>query len=314
MIPACAPAAAPKGGTVLGLALALVVAAPTPAPRDAGVPVGQGTKVPEVRITAPAGGWSVGRMIDVEGTVSDPTVDPILVSINGDRYLLRTAGGRFSRAFPAAAGKNVVTVLATNRGGTGTAQVTCYAQIPPVPLKAVLTSDTDGVYTDLHIYEPTTTALDEGGNLALDRMAHVYWANTASPTGGTFYLNEQAGSFDQPGYGPYLYTHRAPPRGVFLVATNYWPSGDKAHTLATLNVSLYEGTPSEAKRTVRVPLATPGTTRVLAWIHVLGEGRATVYVPGQDPPPGPEWPPNLEEIAASLAKQGGPAGGFYEGD
>ncbi|HSN93244.1 MAG TPA: DUF2135 domain-containing protein [Anaeromyxobacteraceae bacterium] len=298
---------------MLGLAFALVVAV-APAPRDAGVPLGQGTAVPEVRITSPGGGWSVGRMIAVEGTVSDRTVDPVLVSINGDRYLLRTTQGRFSRSFPAAAGKNVVTVLAANRGGTGRAQVTCYAQIPPVPLKAVLTSDTDGVYTDLHIYEPTASSIDEGGRLVLAQMAHVYWADTASPTGGTFYLNEQAGSFDEPGYGPYLYTHRAPPKGVFLVATNYWPSGDKAHTLATLNVSLYEGTPAEAKRTIRVPLATRGTTRVLAWIQVLGEGRATIYVPGQDPPPGPEWPPNLAEIAAEIAKQGGPADGYFEGD
>jgi uncharacterized protein YfaP (DUF2135 family) len=289
--------------------LALVVAAgAAPPPRDAGVPIGQGTERPEVRITSPAGGWSVGRMIAVEGTVSDPTVDPVVVSINGDRYLLRTAAGRFSRKFPAAAGRNVVTVLATNRGGTGRSQVTCHAQIPPVPLKAVLTSDTDGVYTDLHVYEPTATS-ESGGLLDLAAMAHVYWADTESPTGGTFFLNEQGGDFDQPGYGPYLYVHRAPPRGVFLVATNYWPSGDKAHTVATLNLSLFEGTPAETKRAVHVPLATPGTTRVLAWVNVLGDGRASVYVPGQDPPPGAGWPTNLDAVAAELAKRRDMAGG-----
>src|SRR5256885_36267 len=50
-------------------------------------------------------------------------------------------------------------------------------------------------------------------------MAHVFWANTASPSGGTFFLNEQGGDFDQPGYGPYLYIHGAPrtrAREVFL--------------------------------------------------------------------------------------------------
>ena len=102
------------------LMLALLAAAPAAeAPRQAGVPIGKGTVKPEVRITAPAGGWTVGRMILVEGTVSDPTVDPIALSINGDRYLMRTFNGRFSRKFPAGAGKNVVTVTATNRGGTG---------------------------------------------------------------------------------------------------------------------------------------------------------------------------------------------------
>lgn len=282
--------------------VSLLLSAPTVAPaRQTGVPIGQGTEKPKVRLTAPQGGWMVGRMLSVEGTVSDPTVDPILISINGDRYLLRTQNGQFSRKFPAAAGKNVVVAMATNKGGTGTAQVTCHAQISPVPLRAVLTSDTDGVYTDLHIYEPTD-ASEAGGHVEFSKMAHVYWANTESPSGGTFYLNEQGGDFDQPGYGPYLYVHRAPPKGVFLVATNYWPSGDKAHTVGTLNLTMFEGTPAEAKRTVRIPLATPGTTRVLAWVNVLGPGQADVYVPGQDPTPTTGWPSNLDAIAEQLAQ------------
>jgi uncharacterized protein YfaP (DUF2135 family) len=284
------------------LALALVIAAPPASrPRETGLPVGQGAERPVVRLTSPSGGWSVGRMMLVEGTVSDPTVDPITLSINGDRYLLRTFNGRFSRKFPAAAGKNVVIATATNQGGAGEAQVTCFAQIPPVPLKTVLTSDTDGVWTDLHVYEPTTAALGPDGRLDLKKMAHVFWANTASPSGGTFFLNDQGGDFDQPGYGPYLYIHRAPPRGVYLIATNYWPSGDKAHTVGTLNLTLFEGLPGEVRRRVQVPLATPGTTRVLAWINVLGEGRADVYVPGQDTP-GAGWPVNLEEIAQQVSK------------
>jgi len=287
------------------IALALVVATPeTARPRDGGMPIGKGTERPIVRLTAPSGGWSIGRMVSVEGTVSDPTVDPITLSINGDRYLLRTAAGRFSRKFPAGAGKNVIIATATNKGGTGEAQVTCYAQIPPVPFKVVLTSDTDGVYTDLHVYEPTATSVGSDGRLVLKDMAHVYWANTASPSGGTFFLNDQGGNFDQPGYGPYLYIHRAPPQGVFLIATNYWPSGDKAHTVGTLNLTLFEGTPAETKRLVQVPLATPGTTRVLAWVNVLGGGRADVYVPGQDTR-APGWPPNLDEVARELSKKGG---------
>lgn len=267
-------------------------------PRQQGVPIGQGTKPATVRITAPSGGWTVDRMLLLEGSVSDTSIDPVVVSINGDRYLMRTFNGHFSRKFPAAAGKNVITVMATNRGGTARAQVTTHAQIPPVPLKAILTSDTDGVYTDLHIYEPTETSVtlsEDGAELEMSNMAHVYWANTESPSGGTFFLNEQGGDFDQPAYGPYLYVHRAPPKGLYLIATNYWPSGDKAHTVATLNLVLFESTPREVRRRVRVPLATPGTTRALAWVNMLGDGQAEVYVPGQDPvPQGPAWPKDLD--------------------
>lgn len=284
----------------------LLSQAPTAHPRQQGVPIGQGKALPTVRLTAPSGGWTVERMLLVEGTVSDATIDPVVLSINGDRYLMRTFSGRFKRKFPAASGKNVVTLLATNQAGTARAQATSYAQIPPVPLKAILTSDTHGVYTDLHIYEPTRESLspsNDGSGQVLDlkKMAHVYWADTDSPSGGTFYLNEQGDSFDDPAYGPYLYVHRAPPRGVYLVATNYWPSGDKAHTVATLNVVLYEGTPQEVRRMVRIPLATPGTTRVLAWINVLGEGKAELYVPSQDPAPKhPSWPRNLNDAVTAL--------------
>ncbi|WIG94623.1 MULTISPECIES: DUF2135 domain-containing protein [Myxococcus] len=286
--------------------LLAVLLAQTPAanPRQQGVPIGKGKTLPAVTLSAPSGGWTVDRMMLIEGTVSDTTIDPVVVSINGDRYLMRTYRGRFSRKFPAASGKNVVTVMATNQAGTARAQATSYAQIPPVPFKVVLTSDTDGVYTDLHLYEPTDASA-EGGTLDVEKMAHVYWANTASPSGGTFFLNSQGGDFDQPAYGPYLYIHRAPPKGVYLVATNYWPSGDKAHTVATLNLSLFEGTPSEIRRMVRIPLATPGTTRVLAWVNVLGAGQAEVYVPSQDPrPKHAAWPKNLDEALKELQSNG----------
>lgn len=293
---------------LLMVALAQAELAPE---RSDGVPIGSGSALATVTLTKPTGGWSVGRMLKVEGRVSDTSIDPVVVSINGDRYLMRTRGGSFSREFPAASGKNVVTVLATNQAGTARAQATTYAQIPPVPLKVILTSDTDGVYTDLHVYEPTEASLKDRTLYPKD-MAHVYWANTASPSGGTFFLNEQQGSFDQPGYGPYLYVHRAPPRGVYLIAANYWPSGDKAHTIATLNVSLFEGTPNEIRKTVKIPLATPGSTRVLAWVNNLGGGRALVYVPSAERAPTDErWPTNLEAAAREMQTEGG--GGEGEG-
>ncbi len=280
-----------------------------------GVPIGSGRTRPTVVITAPTGGWTVDRMMLVAGSVSDPTINPVLLSINGDRYLLHTTQGRFQRKFPASAGKNVVTVIATNKGGTTTKQVTTYAQTPPVPLRAVLTSDTDGVYTDLHVYEPTDTSL-VGGLVDVTKMAHVYWADTASPSGGTFFLNEQDGMFDQPGYGPYLYIHRAPPRGLYMVAANYWPSGDKAHTVGTLNLTVFEGTPQETRRTVKVPLATPGTTRVLAWVLLNDAGGAMIHVPGLDLPPTVQgsgdrnpWPKNLEAATDGMNKSGGGGGG-----
>ncbi len=288
---------------------------PTTATKETltGVPIGTGQKLAEVNLTSPLGGWSVTRMLQVSGTVSDVTVDPITLSINGDRYLLRTNNGHFSRAFPAASGKNVVTAMATNKAGTASTQVTTYVQAPAVPLKVILTSDTDGVYTDLHIYEPTDDSVKDNV-IDTTKMQHVYWARTQSPSGGTFFLNEQSDSFDQPGYGPYLYIHRAPPRGVYAITTNYWPSGDKAHTQANLNLIVNESTPKELRRTVKIPLAAPGTTRVLAWVMITQAG-ASVYVPSADLPPAKGakgWPSNLEAATKAFNSAGGDGGGYDE--
>jgi len=69
---------------------------------------------------------------------------------------------------------------------------------------------------------------------------------------------------------------------------------------------------------VRIPLATPGTTRVLAWVNILGDNQAEVYVPSQDPAPKhPSWPKNLEDAAKSVSSGG--SGGYgdeggYEGE
>ena len=71
------------------------------------MPIGTGTKKATITLDAPAGGWTADRMLLVKGSVSDTSIDPIGISINGDRYLLRTISGAFARKFPAAAGRNV---------------------------------------------------------------------------------------------------------------------------------------------------------------------------------------------------------------
>ena len=235
-----------------------------------GKPIGgQGDVAPTVTLTQPVGGWTAGLRIEVAGACSDPTADPVEVNINGTRYFIRSRGGTFSRKFPAAPGVNSVRVECRNKAGSGRASSTVRAEIPPIPLKVVLTSDTDSTYTDLHIYEPDGT--------------HVYWAGTNSPSGGIFFLNDEAASFDEPGFGPYMYIHPSAPPGVFRIDTNYWPGGAVQHTLANLDVILNEGTPDEVRRRIRKPLAHPDETQTLAYIVIRPNRQpAKVFVPGQD--------------------------------
>ena len=224
---------------------------------------------PVLTLSKPAGGWTSGLQITVAGTCSDPAADPIVVNINGVRYYVRNANGSFARAFPAAKGKNTVIAECANKAGVAKASTTVDAVIAPIPLKVVLTSDSDGVYTDLHIYEPDNS--------------HVYWADTNSNSGGIFFLNSNGENFDQAGYGPYLYVHPAPPVGVFRIDTNYWPGGAVQHTLANLDLILDEGLPTETRRRVQKPLARPGETQTLAYVVIQGNRQpAKIYVPGQD--------------------------------
>jgi uncharacterized protein YfaT (DUF1175 family)/uncharacterized protein YfaP (DUF2135 family) len=237
--------------------------------RRGGEKGGKGLQKPKISLVSPEEGWMTARMLEVKGSCSDTTVDPVRININGLRYYARTQNGQFAKTFPAARGKNNVVVECGNKGGLAVEKRTVEANIPPTALKVVLTSDTDGVYTDLHVYEP------DG--------AHVYWNSTLSPSGGLFFLNSQGGSSDEAGYGPYLYVHPAPKPGVYKIVANYWPGGSRQHTLATLDVVLDEGLPTEQRKKIRKPLATGGESKELAYIWVRGNKETPeILIPGQD--------------------------------
>ncbi|WP_246598823.1 DUF1175 family protein [Methylogaea oryzae] len=263
---------------VAALSLLIAAAAVATPSQDADVLARRGKRptqgepakaAPTLVLSKPEGGWTSAMQLEVAGRCSDPTADPIVVNINGVRYYIRSQQGAFSRKFPAAKGKNTVIAECSNALGTGRASAAVDAVISPTPLKVVLSSDTDSVYTDLHIYEPDKT--------------HVYWADTNSPSGGIFFLNAQGESFDQAGYGPYLYVHPAPPVGVFRIDVNYWPGGAVQHTVANLDLILDEGLPTEAKRRIQSPLARPGETRTLAYVVIQGNRQPPkIFVPGQD--------------------------------
>jgi len=268
--------------TLLFLVLAFSIAGE----RQNGKIIGLGKGKINITLSNPNSGWTQDRMVLIEGNVSDTTVNPITISINGDRYYLKTNSGYFKRKFPVISGKNSISAIAKNQEGTYEASKTIFAEIPVVPIMVVLTSDTDGVYTDLHIYEPSASSrITDSPNV------HVYWADTKSTSGGVFYLNEQDGSYDKPGYGPYLYTHKSPPLGIYRVDANYWPSGDKAHTQANLNVVLFGGTANEQRRIIKYPLVKSGQTKTLAWLKIEKNQVGYIYCPLTDSEPDKNiWP------------------------
>jgi uncharacterized protein YfaP (DUF2135 family) len=276
---------------ILGLALDMGIAnAQRP---DTKPFLGQGTTKPVITVDHPSSGWTVSQMIDVSGSIDDVTIDPLTVSVNGDRFFVRNFGGKFQRKFPLLPGKNSIIVQGSNRAGTTQVAKTIFAGIPPAPLFIVLSSDMDGIYTDLHIYEPHPESQNPFEE-SKEKNHHVYWAYTASPSGGNLYLNNQRGYFDEPGYGPYLYTHRSPPKGIYRVDANYWPSGDKPQVVAYMNITIFGGTPYEQKRSMKTPLIMRGETATLGYIRFDGYKNSHIYIPSVDPKPNnnqiwPKW-------------------------
>lgn len=255
--------------------------------RDSGKFMGSGSEPIIINLESPRSGWTQDRMVLVKGTISDLTVHPVAISVNGDRYFIHNKNGAFSRSFPVSAGKNNISVIAKNKTGVYKVERNLFANFSPTAIKVVLTSDTDNVYTDLHIYEPNASSLTPYSEIPTE---HIYWAKTASPSGGKFYLNNQSESFDYPGFGPYLYTHAAPPLGIYRIDANYYPSGDRAHILATLNIVLFGGSPTEIKRVVKVPLIKKGDTKTLAWVKIEKNMKAEIFVPGIDKYDDKIWP------------------------
>lgn len=237
---------------------------------DNTIKIGTGKTKPTLTLDHPREGWSVGRMIRVAGKCSDATSNPITININGSRYFARAIDGAFDRNFPSAQGSNQVAVSCENQGGLRTVSRNVFAAVSAIRLKVILSSDTDGVYTDLHVYEPDGK--------------HVFWAETRSPSGGLFFLNAQNGAFDQPGYGPYLYVHPSPPIGLYKFVANYWPGGARQHTLASFEIIIDEGLATEQRRRIAYPLAKPGENHTMAYVAIRDAGLPPlIYVPDQDP-------------------------------
>lgn len=193
------------------------------------------------------------------------------MNINGARYYTSNINENFSKSFPASKGKNNIVVECKNKGGTALINRTIEALIPSVGLKIILSNDTDGAYTDLHVYEPDGQ--------------HVYWLNTSSKSGGTFFLNKEGDSFDKPGFGPYIYQNITPLIGIYKIDANYWPEGAIQHTLGHLTIITNEGTSRQNKKDIYKPLARPGETVTLAYLIFKGNQQSPeIFVPDQDDP------------------------------
>ncbi len=155
--------------------------------------------------------------------------------------------GAFSRPYAFGNGSNSVEV----RSGRARARRQFYdgdTSRPPVKLRVVLSWDTDATDVDLHVVSP-------GGE-------HAWYGNRVMATGGAIDVDVTTG------FGPEIFAHPSPPRGLWQIYVNYYgggvergdDNGDPADHITIVQVTIItqENTPHERQQSFQVPLRKPG--------------------------------------------------------
>jgi uncharacterized protein YfaP (DUF2135 family) len=115
-----------------------------------------------------------------------------------------------------------------------------YAGRPQPKLRVVLSWDSDGTDLDLHVVSPDGQ--------------HAWYGNRAVANGGALDVDVTTG------YGPEIYANPTPPQGVYHVYVNYYGTGRGRQDVTTAQVAIVtqEGTGSEKREVIQVPMRKPG--------------------------------------------------------
>ncbi|WP_130470001.1 DUF2135 domain-containing protein [Candidatus Magnetaquicoccus inordinatus] len=155
--------------------------------------------------------------------------------------------GSFERPYLFGNGSNSVEI----RSPDGKQQVRrqfyeAYAEQMRPRLRILLSWDTPGTDLDLHVITP----LGE----------HCAYFQRSVQSGGALDVDVTTG------YGPEIFSHPAPPPGLYLVYLNYYggggddqqPTPQTAITVATVTIVREEGTADESQRSFTIPMRRPG--------------------------------------------------------
>jgi uncharacterized protein YfaP (DUF2135 family) len=173
---------------------------------------------------------------------STPKTDPAKLVVNGVAMPLAVdPAGTFERPYAFGARSNGIEVRSPDGKQKKRVQFyEAYAGKPQSRLRVVLSWDSPGTDLDLHVVSPDGV--------------HVFYDNRIGANGGALDVDVTTG------YGPEIYANPAPPKGVYLVFVNYYGSGGELQDLTIAQVAIVsqEGTVSEKRQVVQVPMRKPG--------------------------------------------------------
>ena len=149
--------------------------------------------------------------------------------------------GRYSRPYAFGSGSNSIEIRSPD--GKSKKRVQFYEAStgkPQAKLRVVLSWDSDDTDLDLHVVSPDGV--------------HVFYGNRVGKNGGALDVDVTTG------FGPEIYANPSPPAGVYHIYVNYFGQGDKNRslTIAQLAIVTEEGTGSDKRQVVQVPMRKPG--------------------------------------------------------
>jgi uncharacterized protein YfaP (DUF2135 family) len=258
-------------GLVLALLPGFVGTARAQAPSAATAPA-------SITMRAPVGGWRVapaeqGFVQDVNypasrvslrpGTSLSAQISgqiqqhgksgvPSTLVVNGVAMPLETdEAGQFGRPYAFAAGSNSVLLQSSDGKSVKRVQFLEGAGGARARLRVVLSWDSPGTDMDLHVITPSGE--------------HCFYGHRVIAGGGALDVDVTTG------YGPEIFAHARPERGIYQIYVNYYGGGGPGQSVSTAQVTVItnEGTPNETQRNYRVPLRSTGDLKHVATFSVL---------------------------------------------
>ena len=178
----------------------------------------------------------------IRGHIAEVPKTPATLVVNGTPLPLHVdEDGSFARPWAFGGGSNSVELRSEGRSRVRRQFFEAASDRTRVRLRVVLSWDSDGTDVDLHVVGPTGE--------------HTWYGDRVAPSGGALDVDVTTG------YGPEIFSHPAPPPGIYHVYVQYYGAGARPAeelTVAQVAVIQDDGTPREKRRVFTVPLRKPG--------------------------------------------------------
>lgn len=199
---------------------------------------------PASNVNVPAGAAATamirGQIVDRPKEQSSRT--PATLIVNGTAMPLHVEeDGSFARPYAFGSGSNSVEVRAGPNGPRQRVQFyETAAAKKQARLRVVLSWDSDGTDLDLHVVTPSGE--------------HAWYGQRVIAGGGALDVDVTTG------YGPEIFSHPAPEKGLYQVYVNYYGSGYGVEDLTVAQVAIIsnENTPHEKRQVFQVPMRRAG--------------------------------------------------------